>query len=368
MSEFFNPKEDVIDLELTQYGKYLLSKGEMRPHYYAFYDDDILYDGTYGGVTEAQYVSHARIKNETPRTKTQYVFGGIETEIKKINELITSNLADVGSEQVQPTGDKMYALPMSLGTSGPNTNKSPAWNIFFGKAKITSSLAYFSSSAGNTPIMNIPQIEAHHITTTRVAYDVDESSREDDLDEAPLALTNAPPPEMQNQIEAIEQVEDSFFSRTSRTAAENRVSEFQNGFYYYADQDFVFTDVKEENCLNLKENFDIEVYEINNETDSKTGKIKEVLRQLKFYPSYKDVSNLAQEGMLNVIFPEMSPEYVEYYFDIDVDEEIANHVLCQVDFKNRKENIFADSELEFECFPPLVAPFGSGVGEAEEPC
>ena len=39
---FFNKKEDVIEIQLTQHGKYLLSKGRFKPAYYAFYDDDII--------------------------------------------------------------------------------------------------------------------------------------------------------------------------------------------------------------------------------------------------------------------------------------------------------------------------------------
>ena len=42
--KFFDPKEDVMDLKLTQYGKHLLSKGRLIPSYYAFFDDDIIYD------------------------------------------------------------------------------------------------------------------------------------------------------------------------------------------------------------------------------------------------------------------------------------------------------------------------------------
>ena len=40
---FFNKKEDVIEIQLTQYGKYLLSKGKFKPSYYAFFDDDIVF-------------------------------------------------------------------------------------------------------------------------------------------------------------------------------------------------------------------------------------------------------------------------------------------------------------------------------------
>jgi len=41
--KFFDPKQDVLDIQLTQYGKHLLSSGKFRPVYYAFFDDDILY-------------------------------------------------------------------------------------------------------------------------------------------------------------------------------------------------------------------------------------------------------------------------------------------------------------------------------------
>ena len=58
---FFNRKEDVIDIKLTQFGKHLLSKGVLRPVYYTFFDDDILYDGRFGGVAEAQNEIEDRI-------------------------------------------------------------------------------------------------------------------------------------------------------------------------------------------------------------------------------------------------------------------------------------------------------------------
>ena len=41
MPNFFDKKEEVINIELTQYGKHLLSKGKFRPEYYAFYDQRI---------------------------------------------------------------------------------------------------------------------------------------------------------------------------------------------------------------------------------------------------------------------------------------------------------------------------------------
>ena len=37
---FLDKKEEVLDIKLTQFGKYKLSIGEFKPVYYAFFDDD----------------------------------------------------------------------------------------------------------------------------------------------------------------------------------------------------------------------------------------------------------------------------------------------------------------------------------------
>ena len=40
---FFDPKEEVLNIELTQHGTRLLSQGKLSPSHYLFFDDDILY-------------------------------------------------------------------------------------------------------------------------------------------------------------------------------------------------------------------------------------------------------------------------------------------------------------------------------------
>tara|TARA_E500000331_G_scaffold190761_1_gene183518 strand:- start:3400 stop:4623 length:1224 start_codon:yes stop_codon:yes gene_type:complete len=76
--EFFNKKEEVIDVKLTQYGKNLLSRGAFKPVYYMFFDDDILYDASKGGFTEEQNETEKRILENTPKLKTQYLTLGVE--------------------------------------------------------------------------------------------------------------------------------------------------------------------------------------------------------------------------------------------------------------------------------------------------
>ena len=81
--KFFDRKEEVIDLQLTQYGKHLLSKGQFSPIFYAFYDNDILYDSQYTGLIEDQNTIKTRIKDQTPRSKTQYLYHGLENDFLK---------------------------------------------------------------------------------------------------------------------------------------------------------------------------------------------------------------------------------------------------------------------------------------------
>ena len=38
--KFFDSKEEVIDLQLTQFGKSLLADGKFKPVHYAFYENN----------------------------------------------------------------------------------------------------------------------------------------------------------------------------------------------------------------------------------------------------------------------------------------------------------------------------------------
>tara|TARA_A100001011_G_scaffold91270_1_gene95901 strand:+ start:1316 stop:2161 length:846 start_codon:yes stop_codon:yes gene_type:complete len=86
--EFFNKKEEVLDIQLTQFGKHLLSVGRFRPVYYCFYDDDILYDSTKGGFSEHQNNTEKRILEHTPKLKTQYLTYSVEENYKMEDVLI----------------------------------------------------------------------------------------------------------------------------------------------------------------------------------------------------------------------------------------------------------------------------------------
>ena len=73
---FFNKKEDVLKIELTPHGRKLLSQGKLKPSYYAFLDDDILYDSSQGGISENNSQSKQRILSETLYMKPQTNYQG----------------------------------------------------------------------------------------------------------------------------------------------------------------------------------------------------------------------------------------------------------------------------------------------------
>ena len=81
---FFNKKEDVIKIELTPYGRSLLSKGKLKPAFYAFFDDDILYDSEAAGFSENQNKIQTRIIQETPFLKPVRCVESPETLISLI--------------------------------------------------------------------------------------------------------------------------------------------------------------------------------------------------------------------------------------------------------------------------------------------
>ena len=53
---FFNKKTEVMQIEMTPYGRYLYSIGKLMPHSYEFVDDDILYRESYKNHPSTKWV------------------------------------------------------------------------------------------------------------------------------------------------------------------------------------------------------------------------------------------------------------------------------------------------------------------------
>ena len=337
MAKLFDPKQDVLDIQLTQYGKHLLSKGQMRPHSYAFFDNDIIYDGLYANVTESQNEAQDRIKNKTVRPQPQYVFHGIETNIKRNIQQTLDSKVDLLAPALQATADKFYSLNDPIGTCDPNAENIPAWNAKFLNAPLSASAMYMT---GNHQNINIPQLDTVYELNVR-------------------AVPGTP---------GIELSEES----SEQASAINEIisSNYLDGSYFVGQHGYLFLDVKELNTIMGTDNFDIEVFEIETETDKKTGANKEVLRSLQFLPEDNARIGVGNEEVLAQNFPVLNPSYAGYYFNILVDDEIGDDIFCAAKTRFKKIDIFSDSDRVFDCID--VERFGPSLYdeniEAEEEC
>jgi hypothetical protein len=324
---FFNPKEDVIDLELTQYGKFLLSLGQLKPEYYAFFDDDILYDSQYTSETETQNKAKERILTQTPRLKTQYVFRGIETEVKKSNRLTRFGeqmIEDVLQKsdllkgtRIQQTADKNYALSAPLGTSDIVSDYVPSWKIGFLKGEYQSSNTIIT---GSYQTARIPQIESELKYRVKIHKEGEVSESMTDFD--------APDPTLI----------------------------FDDGSFIEVTEDFILLNVSEHNTEFGVKNFDVEVFEIQTEKDINLPLgSKEVLVPLYFKKKPELIKNgllLDNEEILRMEAEaqtfDVDATHAEMFFDILVDNEIPEDIFCSVQpIGEKSDEIYFD--VQFNC-------------------
>jgi hypothetical protein len=296
---FFDKKEDVIQIRLTQYGKYLLSEGKLRPVYYAFFDDNILYDIRYGDATgEAQNSAEGRIQDDTPQTSVQHVYSGIETEFKKNMKLIRSGQAKVGGDKILPTAEKNFALGTALGNSKAASDKAPAWNIRALQGEFKN-VNYYTT--GSQPTTKMPQIDV------TVEYEI-----------------------------GIERGDPRPFY-AARGASDTEY--FSDGTQIRVWEDRLLLDVGEENVPPTRENYDIEVYLV--EEEDVSGSIntpgivnptkREVLTPLYFVPKQSNIKNNILQDSNEDLFAlngASDSSYVEYFLDLEADQEIDYAVLA----------------------------------------
>jgi len=343
MAEFFNRKEEVIDLQLTRHGRYLLSIGKFKPASYSFFDDDVIYDSEYAGLTEIQNRTSERIK-ETPRIKQQTTYNGVETEIRELNEHIRSKKDEIGmpivdfnnsvksgntSNRIQSIAESQSTLMFPIGTSELNRRFAPHWDLKFLKAPLSSSVEIFSGSSEQK--MFIPQLNFTHLINTYL-----QSEGEDMFDTDGMSA---------DQNSVITSTKSPLLTSDDNDA--QIISNiYSDGTYIVSDQDYVFVDVLEENASFSRENFDIEVFMVDEKPDG-----TEDITPLSFF-EYDNIDLTAPGDILNSNFPTLDPTYVEYWFDVDVDNDINEEVLCDIKLEQDIKSLFSDLRIEYDCQDP----------------
>ena len=284
---FFDRKEEVLEVELTPYGRYLLSLGEMEPVYYSFFDDDVTYDSDYIGYSEDQNNTEGRIK-ETPRVHCQPIF----TDIELNSDFVNTH----DNRRLQNYFEREYALSSELGIADYYSNSSPSWDIDLLKGDAWSSALIYT---GSGPNYNIPQVNIKKPTYKKIVGNIIK-----DLQPTPL------------------------FDEDLREVTE----------YVVIRKDFILLEVNENNTTFQKENFEIELFEIEERTEGSTT--VESLEPLKFSgPRHKQTR-----------------QYVDNFLNIVVDEEVDERLLCKYKGVDTTKGLFLQRAFDCEEEPTGIAP------------
>ncbi len=289
---FFNKKEDVLKIELTPYGRSLLSNGKLMPKYYAFFDDDIIYDIQFGGDTEDQIDIKNRILDDTPRLRPQRDLVSPESQLSAFEREEDSS---------RPFSKiAMNYLTEPLGTSDGTYIEAPSWNLSF----LLGEISHVSSSieTDTSHRKRIPQVE------TTLEYTMEIRNQRDD---SPVRGREVSPNVPVSSV-------------------------FQDGTYINLLDEQIICKILEEKGFLQKDGLEMEVflYEENEETPKK----------LKFAPREKTVV----DGMLvedDIAAINTTPDYVEYWLNIETDSGIPDSEICKGVQNLKAQDILVDVDV-----------------------
>lgn len=308
---FFNKKEEVFDIQLTPHGRYLLSIGKLKPAYYCFVDDDVVYDSNAMGFDEPSHRTNKRIVFETPKMRPSNTFG-----IESNHNQLQSHDVYVDSTRQDRLAKKVNAYAQTMGKSSQASEMTPSIHVAALVGEISSSSHYYSGS-NDSEFPSAQTKTSHFITIPQLEM---------------LPEYNA----SVHKLRYGEEFPDFFDGEVSRV--------FSDGTYIKIDPTNPMLHIKEFNSFNFKENFDIEVYEVDDE-----GRIP-VYKQLKFS---KEETLIKDNILLDEDYNDGKEvdslkdyEYVGYYFDILVDDEIPQEDICKHAEIAASRDIYVDDEIE----------------------
>jgi len=321
--EFFNKKEEVLDLQLTQYGKYLLSIGKLNPAYYTLHDDNVIYDRQFSNSSSAELQNEARVRiqSDTPILKTQYNFVSLDS--------MQAKPADFQDDK-ERTG--IMARP--LATSNLGSDKIPSWNInTLGGTLLTGSTTSVITSSASSIVQEIPQIGAE------VVYRADPVMMSSEFSES-----------------EIEDVNQGFADGVPQDALEGISISFEtevlsDGSSFLIDKDDLILQIVEDNAPMGNDNFEVEIFQVETETVDDIATEKLIPMVFKKEPILI-VNDILVEAVEEDDV-EIDSTFVEYYFDLELDGEISSDVICPK-LVNADKDIYKYAFKEFAC--PDIQP------------
>jgi len=333
---FFNKKEEVLQIKLTQYGKHLLSKGKFNPTYYAFFDDSVLYDTEWAFYEEHQNEAEERIQDNTPSLKVQHIFAGAETNIKKLTKNPATALQywEKDLPYSQHTEDKHYSIVATpLGRSSYGIQEAPSFTVNFLIGEMTGSSYYLT---GSHQTLKIPQLDIDLTYETSFSFEEDAPQLSNILLRGPAGIELG--------------------------------GTFPDGSKINVTEKHLLLEIVENNTEFSNKNFDIEVYEIEEEevNNYKTPGIDSPRKKFNLLPLsfIRPRENIINNILLDPIEEEndldlnLDSTYIRHYFDIYADGGIDSALMCSASTGEKVEEMY--DEFGFEC------PEDTGTGTTNE--
>jgi hypothetical protein len=321
--EFFNKKEEVLDLQLTQYGKYLLSIGKLNPTYYTLHDDNVIYDRQFSNSSSAELQNEARVRiqSDTPILKTQYNFVSLDSMQSKDPEF-------------QDDKERTGIMARPLATSNLGSDKIPSWNInTLGGTLLTGSTTPTTVASGSSIVQEIPQIGAE-VTYYITPVTIDNTFTEGELEEIALGQADGIP---QDVLQGL----DITFS----------VEMLPDGSSFSIEQDDLILQIVEDNAPMGNDNFEVEIFQV--ETETVDGITAEKLIPMVFKKEPILIVNDILVEAVEEDDVEIDSTFVEYYFDLELDGEISSDVICPK-LENADKDVYKYAFKEFAC--PDIQP------------
>jgi hypothetical protein len=296
------------------------------PKYYAFFDDDIIYDAATAGFTERNSEVKSRILSNTPVLKPHYLFKNLEDALGKDQPFPTAQ-----HDKIKKPGadERSKFLQYSLGTSDPTKEEAPAWDLALLKNEISSSASQLSSS--NYQSINIPQMELE-INYTMSIDNIANLTPERGLNSTPSL-----------QVSKV----------------------YDDGTFLNVEDEQVLFQLLESNAFLYGDSLELEVfmYETTGSAAAETLTFTEELKPLKFIKREEQIKNgilmteTADDFRLSEDGGKVTNQNVEYYFDCRLDKEIPLKDLC--DGLKKLKSMGLDLGLDIEC--PDDIPAGASI-------
>ena len=139
---------------------------------------------------------------------------------------------------------------------------------------------------------------------------------------------------------------------------------FEDGTFVEVEADYILLDLQEENAPFNMDNFDIEVYEVKTETLA-SGKTRDELIPMKFK---KKLQTIVDDILIDTEEEdvEIDASYVEYFFDIFVDNEIDDVTICKSLDKLKSKGILIETEFNCPDIPSYSTTANLYGGEQED--